>query len=289
MLGDDLLEETLQRQARQRSYEPLVALEEGADQLRVAVVELGWQALLDSREQRPLGRCAPDQHERVVRDADERRGEHGDERLIVVAVLQQQQVREEVDDLLLAEISAARRAVGRQARLAQLFLVHLRVGARREQQHDLARGRRSLVDQLTNATCDVRRLRTPPVHARVRVRLLLGDQQFDRMAEDGVRELARRRERLEAVAELLVEQMVDGREHLRARAVVADERESSALGLAPLAEDLNVRVPEPIDRLELVADEEEPGLCRTLCDEVDQLALEPVRVLELVDHDRRES
>src|SRR5262249_53297549 len=43
---------------------------------------------------------------------------------------------------------------------------------------------------------------------------------------------------------------------------------------------------EAVDRLELVADEE--PLASLSGDEVDQLALEPVRVLELVDHDRAE-
>ena len=44
---------------------------------------------------------------------------------------------------------------------------------------------------------------------------------------------------------------------------------------------------EAVDRLELVADEEAlTGLAR---DQVDQLALEPVRVLELVDHDCTEA
>ena len=48
-------------------------------------------------------------------------------------------------------------------------------------------------------------------------------------------------------------------------------------------------MPEPVDRLELVADEEELRPGRPLGDQIDQLALEPVRVLELVDHDRREA
>ena len=90
-------------------------------------------------------------HERVVRDADERRGEHGHERLVVVAVVQQPQVGEEVDDLLLAEVAAAGRAVGRQAELAQRLLVELGVGAGREEEHDLARRRLARVDELLDA------------------------------------------------------------------------------------------------------------------------------------------
>jgi hypothetical protein len=54
----------------------------------------------------------------------------------------------------------------------------------------------------------------------------------------------------------------------------------------PLAKDRDVGVPEAVDRLELVADREDVGV---LGQQVDQLALEPVRVLELVDHDRAEA
>ena len=58
-----------------------------------------------------------DEDERVVRDADERRREHGQQRLVVVAVLQQPQVREQVDDLLLAEVAAAGHPDRRQVEL----------------------------------------------------------------------------------------------------------------------------------------------------------------------------
>jgi len=53
---------------------------------------------------------------------------------------------------------------------------------------------------------------------------------------------------------------------------------------APLAEHLHVGVSEAVDRLELVADVEH--FCFRTAQQVDELALEPVRVLELVDHDR---
>ena len=79
--------------------------------------------------------------------------------------------------------------------------------------------------------------------------------------------------------------MVDDLQHLGPRAVVLGQREHAARGLAPLAEDLDVGVPEAVDRLELVADEEEV-LGR---EQVDQLALEPVRVLELVHEHRAEA
>ena len=54
---------------------------------------------------------------------------------------------------------------------------------------------------------------------------------------------------------------------------------------AALLEDVDVRVAEAVDRLELVADEEQ--LVRV--EQVDQLALQAVRVLELVDHHRAEA
>ncbi len=81
------------------------------------------------------------------------------------------------------------------------------------------------------------------------------------------------------------EQVVDHLQHLGSRAVVLGQREHAAGGLAPLAEDLDVRVPEAVDGLELVSDEEQVlgG------EQVDQLALEPVRVLELVHQHRAEA
>src|SRR5207248_1662650 len=56
---------------------------------------------------------------------------------------------------------------------------------------------------------------------------------------------------------------------------------------APFAEDADVRMPEAVDRLELVADVEHLGL-RT-AEQVDEVALQLVRVLELVDHERAEA
>ena len=58
--------------------------------------------------------------------------------------------------------------------------------------------------------------------------------------------------------------------------------------LAPLAEHGDVGVPEAVDRLELVADEEEL-LLGAGAEEVDEVGLEAVRVLELVHHDRAEA
>src|SRR5262249_20598150 len=71
-------------------------------------------------------------------------------------------------------------------------------------------------------------------------------------------------------------------------AVVRWQRQPPRRGRAPLAEDLDVRVPEAVDRLELVANIEDL-LLGAACEQVDHLALQRVRVLELVDHERAEA
>ena len=109
------------------------------------------------------------------------------------------------------------------------------------------------------------------------------------MAKDRVGELAGCRERLELVAEVGAEEVVDRREHLRPGAVVAREREQLRRPLAALPEHLHVGVPEPVDRLELVADEEDLLLDRPARQRIHELALEAIRVLELVDHDHAEA
>ncbi len=117
---------------------------------------------LDPGVERPAPGVPADQDDRVVRDADERRGEHGRECLVVVAVVQEPQVGEQVDDLLLAEVAAAGRAVGGQPFGAERRLVALGIGACGEQQHDLAAGGRTVVDELANAPRDRRRLAVAP-------------------------------------------------------------------------------------------------------------------------------
>ena len=223
--------------------------------------------------------------EPVVGDPDERRGEHGHERLVVVAVVQEPQVGEQVDHLLLVVVVAARRPERRQAELAERLLVEASVRARCEEEDDLARSRLARVDELLDPGRDMLSLSVAPVDARVLVGRLVGDEQLDRRAERGILEAPRRGERLERVAEVRGEQVVDHLQHLRPRAVVLGQREDAAGGLAPLAEDLDVRVPEAVDGLELVSHEEQV-LGR---EQVDQLALEPVRVLELVHQHRAEA
>src|SRR5205085_1442060 len=63
------------------------------------------------------------------------------------------------------------------------------------------------------------------------------------------------------------------------------QRQHPADLLTALLEDVDVGVAEAVDRLEFVPDEEE----LLACDQVDQLALEAIRVLELVDADLAEA
>ena len=286
VVGDDPLAEALEREPRRRVGEPVVTLPEGTQKPRVVGVEIIGQRALETGEDRPA-RVAPDQQQRVVRDADERRRQHAHQRLVVVAVLEQAEVREQVDDLLLAEVAASGGAVGGEAGAAQLLLVPLGVGARGEEEDDLTGGRDARVDELLDPPGDVHRLGPPPVDAGARVGRLVGHEQLDRCPEDRVGELAGRRQRLELLAELGAEEVVDDREHLRPRAVVARQRQQRVRPRPPLAEHLHVGVPEAVDRLELVPDEEPLGVGPG--QQIDELALEPVRVLELVDHDRAEA
>ena len=112
VLREDPLAQALEREARERSGQPFVPLAERAQQLSVALGERLGELTLERHEERALRRGAPQQHERVVRDAHKRGREHAHERLVVVAIAQQTQVREQVDDLLLTEVAAPGPAVG---------------------------------------------------------------------------------------------------------------------------------------------------------------------------------
>ena len=83
--------------------------------------------------------------------------------------------------------------------------------------------------------------------------------------------------------------MVDDGEHLGTRAVVPRQREQLRRRRAPLPEDLDVGVAEAVDRLELVAHEEHLRGAMRAAEQIYELALEAIRVLELVHHDRAEA
>ena len=113
--GDDLLAEPLQRERARGGDKALEALAKCLDEALVAWIEPFWQCPLEPLVERPLRRGAAQEDERIVRDADQRRSEHGHERLVVIAVVQETQVGEQVGDLLLTEVTATGRPVGRQA------------------------------------------------------------------------------------------------------------------------------------------------------------------------------
>src|SRR5262245_10034213 len=111
------------RNARRATRQAVVALAKCADELRVSFGQaLGHRLLEPAIERALLGR-APEVQEAVVREPNERRGEDGDERLVVVAIVQEPQVGEQVDDLLLVVVVAAGRAERGQPELAQRLLV----------------------------------------------------------------------------------------------------------------------------------------------------------------------
>ncbi len=202
--------------------------------------------------------------------------------------MEQPEVGEKVDDLLLAEVAAPGRPIGREALASKGLLVAFGVRPGGEEDDDLPRIGLARVDELAHATRDSPRLSLTPVLTSTGEARLVRDEQLDGMAEDRVGELRRRGQRLEVVSERVGEEMVDGVEDLRPRPVVPRQREQARRLRSSLAEDLEVGMPEPVDRLELVADGEHLGELRVR-DEVDHLALEPVRVLELVDHDHAEA
>ena len=220
VLDEDVLAQPLEPDRARDRGQPVVALPERLEEPRVALGRAVGKPLLEPGEERPLRRSPPDGDEAVVRDADERRGEHGDERLVVVAVVEQAQVAEQVDHLLLAEVPAPGRTVGRQPGGAELLLVLLGVGAGREEEDDLPRLRLARVDELLHAPRDRLRLAAAPGDAGVLVARLVGDEQLDGRARRRIGEAPGGDEALELVAEGRGEQLVDDREHLGPRAPV---------------------------------------------------------------------
>ncbi len=216
VLAHDPLAQGFEPEAGRGAHEALVALEERAEEALVARGEPLRKRPLEPREQGAANRVATKKHERVVRHAHERRGEHGRERDVVVAVVEEAEVREQIDDLLLAEVAAPGRTVRRQPLEAQRLLVALGVRAGREEHDDLARLGLAGVDEVAYAARNAPRLSLAPVLGAVREARLVGDEQLDRMPEDWVRELGRCGERLIVVAEGVAEEVVHGRKDLRA-------------------------------------------------------------------------
>ena len=215
VLGEDLLAQPFETHTGRCCDEPVVSLEKRAQQPLVLGGEVLGQPTLERREKRPPGRVPADQDEGVVGDPHQRRRQDGGERDVVVAVVQEPEIREQVDDLLLPEIPAPGRPEGREPLQSKRLLVALGVRPGGEEHDDLARQRRARIDQLAHTRRNCPSLSVAPVLARVAVAHLVRDHQLDRMPEDRVGELRRRREGLVLVAEGTREEEVHGREHLR--------------------------------------------------------------------------
>src|SRR5262249_61812087 len=125
-------------------------------------------------------------------------------------------VVEQVDNLLLPEVTSAGHADRRQRDRAQLLLEPLGIGAGREEEDDLARSRRARVDELAHPGGDVPGLGPAPGDTRIVLRALVGDEQLERRPERRLAVAGGRLERLELATELVAEELVDGGEHFRA-------------------------------------------------------------------------
>ena len=156
----------------------VVALPEGEEHSPVVLGEVPGQAALDAAEDRLALSVGPDQDERVVGDADERRGEDGQERLVVVAVVEQPEVRKKVDDLLLSEIAATGGPVGGQTERARAppRTTRRRSRPRREGRSRLVTPRRHR--RARARARDVPRLGTAPVDTGLAGGRLVRDEQL---------------------------------------------------------------------------------------------------------------
>ncbi len=218
-------------------------------------------------------------------------------------VRQQREVRDAVADLLLRPVAAPADDVRAQALLLQRLLVEPQRARRADEQDDVAL-RAAGVDLGAQPCRDRARLGAPPRLRRERVEAQLGlallpprglaGEQLDarllrRIGREQAQLLGRTAgdERREPVAQHRREGRVHDVEDLRSRPEV-DGQASHPIGVerGPAgAEDADVRVPEAVDRLRLVADREQvPALER-----LEHVELQPVRVLELVDHDECEA
>ncbi len=229
-------------------------------------------------------------HERVERDAHERRGQDRVERLLVPGVGQRPQVGDEVDHLRMRPVAPAADHIRRDSAALELALVGAQIAGRPRQQDDLRRPR-PVVDELAHAGGERARLGQPPRRGQDfgggPFRALVDHQQLDpRLA--GRRIVSPGERRLEALSELAREGAPDHVEDLPPRAEVRPQRGARSLrrqALAALLEQLHVGVPEGVDRLVRVPDREQVASR----DQVDQLELHGIGVLELVDHDPLEA
>ena len=278
VLRDDPLEQVGDADLPRGLDEPVEALPERPHQPRVVLREPVRQPVLEPAEERRLRGPAQRVQARVG-DADQRRGEHGEQRAVVVAAAYEPQVGAQVGDLLAPVVAAADRAVRLEARLPERRLVQVGVGAR-PQQHDHAGLRVPLVAQLGEARREHDRLVLAGIADRAG---LVDHEQLERDAVLGRGRAAARHEALEAVVEDLPEDLVQHGDERIGRAEAVVEPHDRLGAVAPAAEHLDVGVAEAVDALALVADVHALGIRAR--DQLEDRVLQRVRVLELVDEE----
>ena len=227
--------------------------------------------------------------------------------LVVEGVGDRGQQRAYVPDLLVGPVAPAADHVGPESGPFERLLVGVEVGEGAEQDDDRA-ALHPGIDQLAKPGGQEPRLgqlvagggrvgRRPEVERPVLLpgSGIGGEQHLDRGPATRGR-IARGRRRPDpqlavALPEQTAADLVHGPDQLRPRAEVPAQRHHirRGIGLGPvaaLAEDVEVGMAEPVDRLQLIADDHQLGLAAA--EGLDQTQLEPVRVLKLVDEDVRE-
>ena len=106
VLGGDALQQRREAELAARAHEPLVELPEALDERAIALGQALQLPELDRPVERAL-RSVAQRGQPVVRDADERRGEHDEQRVVVEAIAQQREVCAQVAHLLRAVEAAA--------------------------------------------------------------------------------------------------------------------------------------------------------------------------------------
>ncbi len=237
---------------------------------------------------RPPVRGLREQRERVGRGAGaERRRERAEQRDLVAGVGDRAEVGAEVLDLLAGPEAAPAGGQRGEPLGLQRPLEEAHVGRRAHQHHHVGGPVRPVADERADAPRQGGGLPLAQLLGREPALLLaLGDVGVDeqQLGAQLAGRLARRGHR----PVLGRDHARRGVEHLGTAAEVARERGRGSAGVVrrvPLLEDRHVGVAEAVDRLQLVADEEHV----VAVERVDELQLQPVGVLELVDHDALEA
>ena len=99
MLGDDTLQQCREPELTAAAHEAVVQLPEALDERAIALGQALQLPQLDRPVERALGGAAQ-REQPVVGDADERRCEHDEQRMVVEAVAQQGEIGAQVAHLL---------------------------------------------------------------------------------------------------------------------------------------------------------------------------------------------